>query len=870
VSLAESAETVRAQLTQGPLAIRLDVLRRGPEVQVRDAQLIARGGRVDASGLLVTSGDMPVTAKATFTGFDPSEWGRYPAADVNGEASLKGTLERRSGELSFKLAESRFRDTSVAGQGTVRVSEERIDSIDLALQVGANRISARGAFGAPGDTLALTVAAPRLAQFDPRIGGRLDALARAAGTWRAPQVRFTASGVDLRVQQALAIRSLGASGEIGWAPGAPLQINADVQGVTSGGLTAKRITLHTQGTSAEHTVEVKGNGRSADFAAKLAGGWRDGRGWTGTIAAFENRGALPITLDSAAPLAAAPGRVIAGAMTLRVGGGRVALGETSIAPGNVATSGEFDALPAALLVALAGAGETVDSSLLLSGSWRLDATPRLNGTIRIARESGDLVFKTEPRLALGLSTLALQVGMKDERATGRLTVQGREILLNVQGEALPIGAGREAGLARDSPISLAARLDVPSLAPFAALFRTRATFDGRVRGDLSASGTLGKPIWRGRLDANRVRILSPPLGIDWHDGVIRAEISEHAVRVSEFSIAGGEGRLSGNGLVTRSGDEQSGQLSWRAERFAALNRPDRNLTLSGSGTVVGEARRLTLQGKLRADSGHFEFDPGGTLELGDDVVVAGRTPKAERAPAAERRLPVLIEFGLDLGDNLTIRGAGLDTRLVGRLDVHSLPTGQVLGKGVIRTRLGVFRAYGQRLTIERGRLIFDGPIENPSLDISAWRRNQAVEAGVEVKGPLRTPLIRVVSNPPVPESEQLAWLVLGRPAETGAQADYAALQVAAAALIGAAGGSPESFANRVGLDEIGVASDRQGSQAVTLGKRLSDRIFVSYEQSINAALAVLRLELALTRRLSARAETGTRSGMDLFYRYSFD
>ena len=232
----------------------------------------------------------------------------------------------------------------------------------------------------------------------------------------------------------------------------------------------------------------------------------------------------------------------------------------------------------------------------------------------------------------------------------------------------------------------------------------------------------------------------------------------------------------------------------------------------------------------------------------------------------------MVDFDLDMGDNLTVRGAGLDARLAGRLKVHSLPTGQVLGDGVIQTRRGTFRAYGQRLVIERGRLTFDGPIDNPALDIAAWRRNQAVEAGVEVKGPLRAPLIRVVSNPPVPESEQLAWLVLGRSAETGAQTDYAALQVAASALLGAAGGtSQQSFANMVGLDEIGVASEEGGStQAVTLGKRLSDRIYVSYEQSLNAALAVLRLEYALTRRLSARAETGTRSGMDLFYRYSFD
>ena len=869
-SFAESGESARAQLAQGPLAIRLDVQRRGAEVQVRDARLSARGGRVEASGRLVTDGDMPVTAKATFAGFDPSEWGSYPAAKVNGEVTLEGALARRSGMLSFKLAQSRLRDVDVAGQGTARVTDERIASVDVALKVGANRVSAHGAFGAPGDSLALTLAAHQLAQLDPRIEGRLDVSARAGGTWGTPQVRFTASGVDLRVQQALAIGFFGASGEVGWALASPLQLNAEAQNVTSRGLTAERIALHTAGTAAQHEIKVTATGKAADFAAKLIGGWRAGRGWTGTVAALENRGALPISLDSAVQLDLSPGRVVAGPATLQVGGGRVALGETRVAPGNVTTSGEFDAMPAALLVALAGAGEIIDSSLLLGGSWRLAATPRLNGTIRIERQSGDLVFKTEPQLALGLSTLELDAGVKDERAAGRLTVQGREILLNAQGEALPVGAGTEAGLARESPISLTARLDVPSLAPFAALLRTRATFDGRVRADLTATGTLGKPVWQGLLDANRILIRSPPLGIDWHDGLLRAEISENAVRVSELSITGGEGRLTGDGLLTQAGDERTGRLSWRAEHFAALNRPDRNLTLSGSGTVVAEARRLMLQGSLRADSGHFEFDQTDTLELGDDVVIVGRAPRRGSGAAAERRLPVQVALDLGLGEALTVRGAGLDAKLVGHLEVRSLPTGQVLGQGEIQTQRGEFRAYGQRLAIERGRLIFDGPIENPALDIAAWRRNQAVEAGVEVKGPLRAPLIRVVSNPPVSESEQLAWLVLGRPAESGAQADYAALQVAAATLIGAAGGGQESFANRVGLDEIGIASDRQGSQAVTLGKRLSDRIYVSYEQSINAALAVLRLELALTRRLSARAETGTRSGMDLFYRFSFD
>jgi translocation and assembly module TamB len=866
-----SGETVRAQFAQGPLSVRIDAERRGADIELRDAHFTARGGRVEASGRLSLMGDMPVAAKAIFTGFDPSEWGSYPAASVNGTLDLQAALAHRSGELSFTLSKSRFRSAAASGKGTARVSDHRVESADMALEVGANRLSVHGAFGGPRDTLVVSLSAPRLAELNPRTQGRLDVLARASGTWQAPQVSFTASGVDVRANEAVAIGSFGASGAAGWSPGAPLQIDAEGSDVHFRGIASERVALHVKGTSAQHAIDVAAKSKTADFAARLVGGWRAGRGWTGTLTTLENRGALPVSLDSPASLEVAPARAEIGAMTLRVGGGRIALGATHVAPGNVTTSGDFEALPAALLVALAGAGDLVDSTLVLGGSWRLAATPRLNGSIRVTRESGDLVFRTDPKVALGLSKLELDAGVVDERATGRLTAQGAEILIDARGEALPAGTGPAAGLAFDSPISLSAQLDVPSLAPIAALLRTRANFDGRVRAQLTAVGTLGKPVWKGSVAADDVRIQSPPIGIDWHDGKLRAELAENAVRVTELSIAGGAGRLTAEGLATRTGDERSGRVSWRAEKFAALNRPDRNLTLSGSGTVVGEARQVTLRGTLRADSGHFEFDPQGTLELGGDVVVAGRQSRPASASTGERRLPVAVDFDLDMGDQLTVKGAGLDAQLVGSLKVHSLPTGQVLGDGVIRTRRGTFRAYGQRLDIERGRLIFDGPIENPALDIAAWRRNQAVEAGVEVKGPLRSPLIRVVSNPPVPESEQLAWLVLGHAAETGAQTDYAALQIAASALLGAASGkNQQSFANMVGLDEIGVASDRSGNQAVTVGKRLSDRIFVSYEQSINAALAVLRLEYALTRRISARAETGTRSGMDLFYRYSFD
>ena len=61
---------------------------------------------------------------------------------------------------------------------------------------------------------------------------------------------------------------------------------------------------------------------------------------------------------------------------------------------------------------------------------------------------------------------------------------------------------------------------------------------------------------------------------------------------------------------------------------------------------------------------------------------------------------------------------------------------------------GSYRAFGQKLVIERGRLVFGGPVRNPGLDLLALRKNQAVEAGVEVRGTLQLPVTRLVSEPP--------------------------------------------------------------------------------------------------------------------------
>jgi translocation and assembly module TamB len=78
----------------------------------------------------------------------------------------------------------------------------------------------------------------------------------------------------------------------------------------------------------------------------------------------------------------------------------------------------------------------------------------------------------------------------------------------------------------------------------------------------------------------------------------------------------------------------------------------------------------------------------------------------------------------------------------------------------------------------------------------------------------------------------------------------------------------------VGLDELtvrGAAGGAASGQVVAFGKRLSDRLYVEYEQGITVAANLVRLTLVLTRTLSVNAQTSqTTSSFGFTYRRSFD
>jgi translocation and assembly module TamB len=842
VKLAAGAkQTLQGTLSQDDMRITADIVRDGELVEVRSVRAEAQGGAATGSGRLRLSEPMRFEAKLKLEHFNPAKFGQYPGGDINGSFEGSGTLGAQpTVDARWMVRDSTLEGEALASQGAARVSGSRAQRIVAQASLGGARLTARGDFGRPGDELGWALEVPRIDYFLGDFAGALRANGTLSGTFEEPQAAFSVEASDLVLPTGMEIKSARAK--------------------ASGNL-------------AKHAAELSAKGESLDLQARVRGGWRGEAGWSGEVQTLRNSGPYPLELTAPVPLQAAKGRVELGRLDATFAGGRVTIAELAWSGEKIVSSGEFHALPTQWLITLAGLAENLRSSVTLDGQWSIASTPQLSGSASVRRTSGDLSLAQGEggKLALGLEKALVDARFTDGRIHASAELASRYGAATANGDITPEPGAPRFGITPRSAIAFVAQLRDVELRATVEPLLTDQHIEGRLAADLKGAGTLGEPIVTGNLRGDALGLDVPPLGVYLKGGELRAALEKDVLRVEQFSIQGGEGKLTATGTLPLRLAEGGARLSWHAEKFALLQRPDMRLVASGNGEAQIVEKRLSLSGALRADRGYFELDQGRMPKLGEDVVIVGDKPAAPREPA---KVPVALDLQLDLGDDLQVRGFGLEGKIRGKLQVETTKEGQLRAYGRIETLNATFYAYGQSLQVDPGVIIFDGPLDNPSLQITAWRRKQQVEVGVQVSGNARSPRIQLVSNPQVPEGEKLSWLVLGRGPGEATKGDLGILQAAAGALLANNEGVPldRRVARTFGLDEISIRGTGEATdRVVAVGKRLSDRVYVSYEQGLGAtASQLVKLDFSLTQRLALRAETGTSSGVGILYRFSWD
>jgi translocation and assembly module TamB len=159
--------------------------------------------------------------------------------------------------------------------------------------------------------------------------------------------------------------------------------------------------------------------------------------------------------------------------------------------------------------------------------------------------------------------------------------------------------------------------------------------------------------------------------------------------------------------------------------------------------------------------------------------------------------------------------------------------------------------------------------------VLAVREMPSVKVGVQVGGTVQRPVVTLFSEPPMPDTEKLAWLVLGHGVESSDQQEFALMQVAARALLNRADSVnvQARLADALGIDTFDVRAGQGedlASTVVSVGKRLSSRATLSYEQSVDGLNQVVKVLYQLTPRIRLEAQAGQPTSFDAFYTREYD
>ncbi|MEO8626523.1 MAG: translocation/assembly module TamB domain-containing protein [Betaproteobacteria bacterium] len=868
-------EEYKALLEQDRMRVAFTAQREGDAIVVSSLLAQVGSAQAHASGKLVTSSPYAFSVNGDLKRFDPAAFGNFPPAAINGAFAARGTLDPAwQITLNYRLAASVFRGQPLSGDGKLSATARRVHDVDARLALGGNRLQMRGAFGQSSDALDLTIEAPQLKAIGPDWAGNASLAGRITGNFDAPGCELQVSGKNLTAPGGYRAGSLIAHATLTRADDPRFDVRVTAQDIKAGKADLQTASLETSGSFSHHTAHVRAKGEQLDFDTQLQGGWISARReWQGSVQSLENRGAYAVHLAAAMPLIIARQRVLFGPARLQTEGGEIDIDESRYTGQALASSGALHNISTARLFKLIDPSIPLQSTVILDGRWSVAAGEHLNGHLELIRQSGDVTALTDvARLPLGLSRLSARADIVQDRVVADAIAEGTRFgRAAAQMETRIERRDGRWGMSGRAPLTLSAHAELAALKPLVALYTKAIAIDGQLALDVRGSGTIERPDLQGTASLKQLSFNQAENGIALHDGVLRATFTGHSLDVSEFSILGGKGRLSATGQATLQNQHLRSKIDWTASELAAIQRPDVAITVSGRGTLVVADDKLTVAGDINVDHGRVELQASTAPTLSDDVVVVGSKP---RSAGLNYIVSPTIDVRVDLGPDFSVRGQGLDARATGKLRVQSPGNAAVTAKGDISVTRGTYEAYGYTLEIERGKLHFAGPINNPALDIRAMRKNQQVEAGVEVTGTARAPLVRLVSVPDVADPDKLSWLVLGHGPESNSRSDTQALQSSAALLLAGAGTSPlqTRIAKSLGLDEVTVSADDAIAPGgvVTLSKRISQRIYVSFEQSLATASNAIKVNYQLTRRWSLRTESGKTDAVDLFYSFSFD
>jgi translocation and assembly module TamB len=424
-------------------------------------------------------------------------------------------------------------------------------------------------------------------------------------------------------------------------------------------------------------------------------------------------------------------------------------------------------------------------------------------------------------------------------------------------------------LAEASPVVAAANGSLPSiglLRPFVQRVIRPGELEGELSIDLKVGGTLGDPVFTGGAYLADGVLGLLDTGITLADINIAAESnsSDSLKLTGRFRSGDGQAELTGD---IRSKDTADGELGLIAdirvtgENLAIVRSPDLNVDASPDLKLSAGEGAFDISGRITIPYARAQVRelPRNAATRSADVIVHTSEPVV-----ADESSGTILTGNVDvmLGDDVRFNGFGLDSALEGSLRLTQKRGGFLRSAGTVRVRDGFLTGYGKELRVDRGELTFVGPLDDPLINVRVSRESvyegRQYTIGLRLTGSAQNVKTEPFSRPTMSDNDVLAFLLIDRPAGTGADASGAAVAMGLGQLMPGDGGL-------LGLDEVSFETNDANQAAMVAGKRINDDIFVRYVFGSFGEPGAFRIRYRLGKGFSIEASTGSAQSLDIIY-----
>jgi len=777
---------------------------------------------------------------------------------------IKGNLN--AANLRYK--KSRLSESEIRAQGEIQLVDGAPIVKTLTVSAGTNQIKISGRASSPYD-LNWNIDGKNLNQIMPGLSGYFLAKGKLGGTIDKPILNATVDAKNIQYENF----KLGSADVVAQTNNGIYKIKGNLNELQSADQKIAKASVDINGRIERHTILASVDHNEGKVSLKANGGWLD-TNWKGILQSLQIK------------------ETQAGDWRLQKPT-QISISEKSFSSGKLCLSGVSSNQGTSVCsttswsdrLGLAAKGSLSKTPLNLFKPWLpegLDLNGSVSGSYDIKQNNGKPIGTV--KLTLPNSNFSFEGEDGDEKIFGykdaEITATINDRKVKAKAKMNIVNRGK---LVADIAIELSpengkhtingtAKFDVPNI-NWAQEFIPRSRgLRGSLNSELSFSGLLSKPQIKGKIDVKNAYLRLPEAGTELTNINLKVRANKPGTAVITGKMLMGKGvlKLSGN-LDTKDITKWKATVKITGQNILFMNTNEIKARMTPDLTIGVTPKVVSFKGKILIPEATIKLKkiPEISIDETSDAYVIGERKPGEQVSAVKIQPTLLVE----LGDKVRFDAFGLDAKLSGSVNVtHNRR--DILANGSLRVSDGKFEAYGQNLAIDNGRLIFNGSPKQIGMDVRATRKIDETVVGIHLGGTLLSPKSTIYSDPTMPESEALSFLLTGHSLSSSSGTESALLMSAVRGLgITGNDGLIHNIGSSLGLDDVNIVSGQDFNQSkLQLGKQLGSKLYVKYLIGLFDQTQKISLEYKINKIFSLETQVSSDNnfGLDFIYEIERD